>query len=96
MARIAVVALTTVAPLHDGYRHGSWLVPTIRAASRASLTLGTRKDHHPRFSPDGLTLAFLSDRRPIVEEEPDRPTRATARTAPRSTCSRSMAARRAA
>ena len=27
----------------------------------------------PRFSPDGWTLAFLSDRRLLVEEEPDRP-----------------------
>src|SRR6185369_3392086 len=25
-----------------------------------------------RFSPDGRTLGFLSDRRPLVEDEPDR------------------------
>ena len=76
--RVAVVALTTAAPLHDGYRTALWLVPTTGGEPRR-LTLGIRKDHHPRFSPDGLTLAFLSDRRPIVEEEPDRPTEASDR-----------------
>jgi acylaminoacyl-peptidase len=34
------------------------------------LTLGVRHDHWPRFSPDG-SLAFLSDRRLQVEEEPE-------------------------
>jgi len=29
------------------------------------------EDGHPRFSPDGRTLAFLSDRRLTVEDEPD-------------------------
>jgi dipeptidyl aminopeptidase/acylaminoacyl peptidase len=70
--RFAVVALTTAAPRHDGYRTALWLVPTTGGEPRR-LTLGIRKDHHPRFSPDSRTLAFLSDRRPIVEEEPDRP-----------------------
>ena len=70
--RLAVVALTTSAPRHDGYRTALWLVPTNGGQPR-QLTLGLRNDHHPRFSPDGRTLAFLSDRRPIVEEEPDRP-----------------------
>ena len=41
-----------------------------RAAPR-QLTLGARHDRHPRFSPDGRTLAFLSDRpRRSIEEEP--------------------------
>ena len=40
------------------------------------LTLGARHDRHARFSPDGRTLAFLSDRRTLVEEEPDRAARA--------------------
>ena len=35
------------------------------------LTLGAKHDGHARFSPDGRTLAFLSDRRHLVEEEPD-------------------------
>jgi dipeptidyl aminopeptidase/acylaminoacyl peptidase len=76
--RFAIVALTTTAPLHDGYRTALWLVPTTAGEPRR-LTLGIRRDHHPRFSPDGRTLAFLSDRRPIVEEEPDRPADASDR-----------------
>jgi dipeptidyl aminopeptidase/acylaminoacyl peptidase len=70
--RFAVVAITTSAPRHDGYRTALWLVPTNGDQPR-QLTLGLRTDHHPRFSPDGRTLAFLSDRRPFVEEEPERP-----------------------
>ncbi|HEU5204477.1 MAG TPA: S9 family peptidase [Candidatus Limnocylindrales bacterium] len=70
--RFAIVALTTSAPRRDGYRTALWLVPTNGEEPR-QLTLGLRSDHHPRFSPDGRTLAFLSDRRPFVEEEPERP-----------------------
>src|SRR4029079_6868395 len=32
-------------------------------------TLGARHDRHPRFSPDGWTLAFISDRRRLLDEE---------------------------
>ncbi len=68
-----VVTLQTVSPGFDGYRHALWLIPTDGTAPR-QLTLGARHDRHPRFSPDGRTLAFLSDRRAIVEEEPALPT----------------------
>jgi dipeptidyl aminopeptidase/acylaminoacyl peptidase len=68
----AVVTMTMSAPRHDGYRTALWLVPTDGDDPRG-LTLGVRSEHHPRFSPDGRTLAFLSDRRLFVEEEPDRP-----------------------
>ena len=98
--RHAVVTLQTVAP---GLR---WLPP--RAVARPDrrprrprqLTLGARHDRQPRFSPDGRTLAFISDRRALVEEEPraapDEKDRKPAREdATRSTCCRSMAARRA-
>ncbi|MEO5884036.1 MAG: S9 family peptidase [Candidatus Limnocylindrales bacterium] len=80
--RWAVVTLQSVAPGYDGYRHALWLVPTDGAAGKGAgaietpaprqLTLGARHDEHPRFSPDGTTLAFLSDRRPLIEEEPTR------------------------
>ena len=70
--RLAVVTLKTVAPRHDGYRTAIWGVP-IDGGDPRQLTLGSRHDSHPRFSPDGRTLAFLSDRRTTVEEEPDRP-----------------------
>ncbi|HSW41551.1 MAG TPA: DPP IV N-terminal domain-containing protein, partial [Patescibacteria group bacterium] len=71
----ALVALTvqSVAPGRDGYRHAVWLVPADGSAAPRQATLGARHDTHPRFSPDGGTLAFLSDRRPLVEEEPDAP-----------------------
>jgi dipeptidyl aminopeptidase/acylaminoacyl peptidase len=74
--RWVVVSVGTVAPTYDGYRHALWLVSTADGADAPpprQLTLGVRRDGHPRFSPDGRTLAFLSDRRPILEEEPTRP-----------------------
>jgi dipeptidyl aminopeptidase/acylaminoacyl peptidase len=71
----ALVAVTvqSVAAGRDGYRHAVWLVPADGSAPPRQVTLGTRHDTHPRFSPDGTALAFLSDRRPLVEEEPDAP-----------------------
>ena len=97
--RSVVVTLQTVAPDYDGYRTALWLVPTAPDGGKPrQLTIGARHDHHARFSPDGRTLAFLSDRRTLVEEEPTRPERRRriARTSARSTCCRSTAARRAA
>jgi dipeptidyl aminopeptidase/acylaminoacyl peptidase len=65
----AVVTLQTVAAGFDGYREALWLVPTDGAAAARQITLGMQHDRHPRFSPDGRTLAFISDRRSVVEEE---------------------------
>ncbi len=73
--RHAVVALQTVAPGFDGYRDALWLVTTDGSAAPRQLTLGARHDHHPRFSPDGGTLAFLSDRRSLVEDDTTWPKR---------------------
>ena len=71
--RAVVVTLQTVAPGYDGYRTALWLVSTADdGPPPRQLTLGVRHDHHPRFSPDGSSLAFLSDRRTVVEEEPAR------------------------
>ena len=63
-------------PASTSYRHALWLVPTDAAADGEprQLTIGARHDRHARFSPDGRTLAFLSDRRAQVEEEPERRT----------------------
>ncbi len=62
---------------HDGYRSAIWRMPLDQPPGTAGvaerLTLGAKNDSHPRFSPDGRTLAFLSDRRPIVEDEPTAP-----------------------
>jgi dipeptidyl aminopeptidase/acylaminoacyl peptidase len=62
--------LQTVAPAKDGYRHAIWAVDTADRSKPRRLTIGARHDTQPRFSPDGQTLAFLSDRRLQVEEEP--------------------------
>ena len=66
--RWAVFTLQSVAPKRDGYRHAIWLVPTDGSAPARQLTLGANHDRQARFSPDGRTLAFLSDRRLFVEE----------------------------
>ncbi len=73
--RWAVVTLQTVAPTYDGYRQALWLVPTDPDADGEprQLTIGARNDRFPRFSPDGRTLAFISDRRMQAEEDPSRP-----------------------
>ena len=71
--RWAIVTLQTVAPGFDEYRHALWLVPTDPADGKPRrLTIGARHDRHARFSPDGKSIAFLSDRRAQVEEEPTR------------------------
>ena len=71
----SLVAMTvqSVASGRDGYRHAIWLAPADGSAPPRQVTLGARHDTRPRFSPDGTLLAFLSDRRPLVEEEPDAP-----------------------
>lgn len=68
--RLAVVTLQTVAPGSNGYRHALWLVDTEGQAEPRQLTLGANHDVHPRFAPDGQSLAFISDRRSIVEAGP--------------------------
>jgi dipeptidyl aminopeptidase/acylaminoacyl peptidase len=66
-----VFVVQTVAPTKDGYRHALWSVPSDGSREARQLTIGARHDTTPRFSPDGSTLAFLSDRRMQVEEEPE-------------------------
>ncbi len=57
----------------DGYRQAVWLAPADGSAEARRVTIGARTDRHARFAPDGRTLAFLSDRRVLIEEEPERP-----------------------
>ena len=57
----------------EGYRQSIWMAPADGSSDVRQVTIGARTDRLPRFSPDGRTLAFLSDRRLQVEEEPDRP-----------------------
>ncbi|HEY3334773.1 MAG TPA: S9 family peptidase [Candidatus Limnocylindrales bacterium] len=63
----------------DGYRLSIWTAPVDGSAPARQLTLGTRTDHTPRISPDGTTLAFISDRRLYAEEEPRKPKEAKER-----------------
>jgi dipeptidyl aminopeptidase/acylaminoacyl peptidase len=70
---LAAFTVQTPAPANDGYRHAVWLVPTDGGREARQLTLGAKHDGTPRFSPDGRTLAFLSDRRLAVEEDPKAP-----------------------
>lgn len=54
------------APDRDGYRTSLWLVPADGSAPERRLTLGARRDMSPRWSPDGSTIAFLSDRGAVL------------------------------
>jgi dipeptidyl aminopeptidase/acylaminoacyl peptidase len=62
-----------VGPAFDKYRHAIWLAPTDGSSPARQLTIGAKRDGHARWSPDGQTIAFLSDRRTAVEEEPAAP-----------------------
>jgi dipeptidyl aminopeptidase/acylaminoacyl peptidase len=57
----------------DKYRTSVWIAPTSGNDPPRQLTIGAKRDGHARWSPDGTTIAFLSDRRTIVEEEPGAP-----------------------
>lgn len=71
--RLAAFSVTTTATGRDGYRSSIWAAPVDGSADARRLTLGARTDRQPRFSPDGRTLAFVSDRRLFVEDEPAYP-----------------------
>jgi dipeptidyl aminopeptidase/acylaminoacyl peptidase len=65
-SRIAFT-VRSIAPRRDGYRHALWIVPADGSAPARPLTLGRRTDTSPRWSPDGRTLAFLSDRAAVFQ-----------------------------
>jgi dipeptidyl aminopeptidase/acylaminoacyl peptidase len=73
--RWAVITLQSVAPTYDAYTQALWLVATDPAVDGEPrrLTIGSRNDRSARFSPDGRWLAFISDRRLHIEQEPSRP-----------------------
>jgi dipeptidyl aminopeptidase/acylaminoacyl peptidase len=72
---LAVFVLQDVAAAHDAYHSALWSVRLdggrpIAGEEPRRLTTAGRHESAPRFSPDGRTLAFLSNRRVHVEEEP--------------------------
>jgi dipeptidyl aminopeptidase/acylaminoacyl peptidase len=71
--RVVAFTVQTAAPGQDGYRHAIWLAPSDGSKPARQVSLGSKHDRQPRFSPDGQTLAFLSDRRLAVEEDPQAP-----------------------
>ena len=62
-----VFTLRSIAPARDGYRHTLWLVPSDGSRPARQLTLGRKSDAAPRWSPDGRTLAFISDRAGVLQ-----------------------------
>src|SRR5438445_359059 len=60
-ARVAF-AVRTANEERDGYRSALWLVPADGSSDARQLTFGPGQDTLPRWSPDGSTLAFVSNR----------------------------------
>jgi len=56
----------------DGYRQSIWVAGVEPGSDEAPrrLTVAAKRDWQGRFSGDGRKLAFVSDRRSLVEEEP--------------------------
>jgi len=65
--RFVAFGVKSVAPGKDGYRTALWIVPADGSAPPRQLTAGTKNDVSPRWSPDGWTLAFLSDRGAVLQ-----------------------------
>jgi dipeptidyl aminopeptidase/acylaminoacyl peptidase len=65
--RFVAFGVVSVAPGKDGYRSALWVVPADGSAPARQLTAGAKSDTSPRWSPDGRTLAFLSDRGAVLQ-----------------------------
>ena len=62
-----VFSVKGVAPGKDGYRSSLWIAPADGGAPARQLTIGSKTDAVPRWSPDGSTIAFLSDRGGVMQ-----------------------------
>ena len=65
--RFVVFSVKSVAPGKDGYRSSLWLAPADGSAPARQLTVGSRSDTTPRWSPEGTRIAFLSDRGAVLQ-----------------------------
>ena len=65
--RHVAFAVKSVAPGKDGYRTSLWIAPADGSAVARQLTVGSKSDTSPRWSPDGRMLAFLSDRGAVLQ-----------------------------
>ncbi len=65
--RLVAFTVKSTSPSRDGYRHAVWLAPAHGGAPARQVTLGSKTDTGPRFSPDGTRLAFLSDRAAVLQ-----------------------------
>ncbi len=65
--RFVAFAVKSVAPGKDGYRTSLWVAPADGSSPARQLTVGSRNDTTPRWSPDGRRIAFLSDRAAVLQ-----------------------------
>lgn len=65
--RFVAFCVKSVAAGKDGYRSSLWIAPADGSSDARQLTVGSKSDTTPRWSPDGRTLAFLSDRSAILQ-----------------------------
>ena len=65
--RFVAFSVKAVAPGKDGYRTSLWLAPSDGSAPARQLTVGSKSDTMPRWSPDGRRIAFLSDRSAVLQ-----------------------------
>jgi dipeptidyl aminopeptidase/acylaminoacyl peptidase len=70
--RLVTFTVQRVAPGYDGYRQSIWVAGVEPGSEETPrrLTVAAKRDWQGRFSADGRKLAFVSDRRSLVEEEP--------------------------
>ncbi|MBW3612906.1 MAG: S9 family peptidase [Chloroflexi bacterium] len=65
--RFVAFTVQSVAPAKDGYRSALWIAPTDATSPARQLTVGSRSDTSPRWSPDSRTIAFRSDRAAVLQ-----------------------------